>query len=59
MPVIKSGSVSLHLLHPNSVVGLDTIKSIPHEAHEDAAWTVVVRKMLRTIDPADLCQVSV
>lgn len=46
-------------LHPNSRVGLDTVKSTPHAAHENAAWTIAVLKRLRTIDPENLCQVSV
>lgn len=46
-------------LYPNSRVGLDRVKSTPHAAHENAAWTIAVLKRLRTIDPENLCQVSV
>lgn len=55
----KKCSVSPHLLHPNSIEGLDTAKPTSHEAHENAAWAVVVLKRLRTVDPEDLWQVSV
>lgn len=44
MLIIKSGGVSLYLLYPSSIVGLDTVKSTPHEAHENTAWNVVVLK---------------